>query len=219
MLARLLFAISGAALLLQATACSNYVLITIRGTTEPQGPSAEFVGMIASTLNAVPGGAEYDLVYPASWDFSSPGTGITNLLSFISTAVASCPQQKYALLGYSQGAMVAGFALANITPGSPAYNAIKGVLLVGNPGHKPNRIQDFDETGGRATQSYTGALNWAGAGIPDSWYAKPLLDICHTQDFVCANNQQGANGFAHGLYGVTPSVQQQGANFLTSLFK
>lgn len=44
------------------------VIISTRGTTEAQGPSAGFISLIRQTLAAVPGGIEYDTVYPAAAD-------------------------------------------------------------------------------------------------------------------------------------------------------
>jgi hypothetical protein len=47
------------------------VIISTRGTTEAQGPSAGFITMISRTLATVSGGTEYDTVYPAAWDQNS----------------------------------------------------------------------------------------------------------------------------------------------------
>lgn len=42
----------------ERASCSSYTLISTRGTTELQGPSAGFRTMISQTLAAIPGGKE-----------------------------------------------------------------------------------------------------------------------------------------------------------------
>ena len=44
----------------------HIVIISTRGTSEAEGPSAGFITMIANTLAKLPGGVEYDVVYPAA---------------------------------------------------------------------------------------------------------------------------------------------------------
>jgi hypothetical protein len=61
------------------TKLASTVIISTRGTGEPQGPSSGFRTMIRNTLAAVPGGIEYDTVYPA--DFSQISTAGTNDVS------------------------------------------------------------------------------------------------------------------------------------------
>ena len=76
--------------------------------------------MISNTLSQLPGGIEYDTVYPANLlqdiqpaiaDVSSPTSSILlrlfmallQITSYINNGLVNCPLQKYALLGYSQG--------------------------------------------------------------------------------------------------------------------
>ncbi|KAL2066869.1 hypothetical protein VTL71DRAFT_1293 [Oculimacula yallundae] len=202
--------------------CHNYVIIFTRGTNEPQSPSAQFVGMISQTLSAVPGGIEYDTVYPAGSDTQSQGAA--NIINYINAGLVDCPTQKYALLGYSQGAGSTAEALNHFNNTSSAgFVAIRAALVIGNPVHVPNQPANFDQNGGRATYGATGSLTPFAyyIKISPAWYAKTKVrDICYVDDIVCnglmfsAIQNGGAN---HVLYGSTASVQSQGSNFLIPL--
>lgn len=203
-------------------ACYKYVIISTRGTNEPQGPSAGFVGMISQTLTAIPGGIEYDTVYLAGSDTQSQGAA--DIIQYINNGLIACPEQKYALLGYSQGATSTAEALNFFNDTSSAgFNAIRAALVIGNPTHVPNQPANFDQNGGRATYGNTGAL--AGfsryAKIAPVWYATTKVhDICYVDDLVCCGLTVSATlnlGANHVLYGSTPSVQSQGADFLIPL--
>ncbi|KAG4443429.1 hypothetical protein IFR05_001108 [Cadophora sp. M221] len=202
--------------------CHKYVIISTRGTNEPQGPSAGFVGMIDQTLSAVPGGIEYDTVYPAGDDTQSQGAA--DIINYINSGLIPCPDQKYALLGYSQGATATAEALNHFNDTSSAgFQAISAALVIGNPTHVPNQAANFDQNGGRATFGATGALTPFPryTKISPAWYATTKLrDICYENDAVCVGLTLSAivNLFAnHLLYGSTPSVQSQGSAFLISL--
>jgi type IV secretory pathway VirJ component len=55
---------------------------------------------------AVPGATGYVVRYPASWEDASPAKGVNDVLRYFSTQPKACPQQKYVIGGYSQGAVV-----------------------------------------------------------------------------------------------------------------
>lgn len=86
-------------------ACNDYLLIDTRGTGEPQGESIGFRGMISDVLATLPNGARYDTVYPAAPDVTQQTTliGSSDIENVIQQGLQTCPQQQYALLGYSQG--------------------------------------------------------------------------------------------------------------------
>ncbi|KAL5314159.1 hypothetical protein ACEPPN_018583 [Leptodophora sp. 'Broadleaf-Isolate-01'] len=202
--------------------CHKYVIISTRGTNEPQGPSSGFVGMIDQTLSAVPGGIEYDTVYPAGDDTQSQGAA--DIINYINAGLIACSGQKYALLGYSQGATATAEALNHFNDTSSAgLQAIRAALVIGNPTRVPNQPANFDQNGGRATFGATGVLTTIPryTKISPAWYATTKLrDICYENDAVCAGLTLSAivNLFAnHLLYGSTPSVQSQGSALLTPL--
>lgn len=206
------------------TTCHDYVLISSRGTTEPQGPSVGFVGMIATTLAAVPHGVEYDTVYIADNNLTHTAAGITDVVDYITAGLAACPDQKYALLGYSRGATINNYALYSFAnPASAAYKAIVAVLAIGNPGHVPGASANVDQYGGTTTKWYPGWFYLGGTGaIPPQFYLdKKVIDICFQGDTVCEVPPGTVGGVSqpHLLYGFTPSVQEEGAKFLIKKLK
>jgi len=196
-------------------ACLDFILISTRGTGEPQGPSEGFITMIANVLAAIPNGQEQDTVYPADIEQdSAPGTA--DIISRIQNNTASCPDIQFALLGYSQGATATVDALKQLgDPTSGTNNNIKAVFLIGDPEHEPGKQSNVDQNGGNTTDNATGIEGHvAGAGIPDAWDSSGrVLDVCFQGDGVCS-------GFAiteqHLLYGTTASVQNLGTSFLES---
>ena len=101
-------------------ACHDYVLINSRGTGEPQGESIGFKEMISEVLATLPNGVRYDTVYPAAPDLTQQTTfiGSSDIENEIQQGLQACPEQKYALLGYSQGMSCpsgCGLCLTNAT--------------------------------------------------------------------------------------------------------
>lgn len=203
----------------RAASCYNYVLISTRGTFEAQGPCPSLAGMINQTLTNVPGGVEYDTVYPAA-DNGTEVEGAENIRSYIEAGLQSCPCQKYALLGYSQGATASAIAMNyfNDTT-SAAYNAIRAVVLIGDPVKKANEIANVDENGGDSTRSTDGVYYELqnNETISAPWYSSgKLLDICYSGDLVCNGLVFGASFIPHLLYQYSSSVQNEGARWLES---
>ncbi|KAL5444752.1 hypothetical protein PMIN07_003307 [Paraphaeosphaeria minitans] len=201
--------------------CHDYVIISIRGTYEPQGRSISFTTMINQTFAALPGGIEYDTVYPAAAN-QTAYLGANDVTRFLNNGLQECPRQRYAILGYSQGASATMLTLNNITDtSSAAYKAIKAVLVTGNPYHVPNASANVDENGGDVSKKYPGTLynanNASSRGIPQTYYdSEALLDICHRDDSVCAPAAPNASFIpGHLRYG-DANVQDLGAKFLIS---
>ncbi|OAF99265.1 alpha/beta-hydrolase [Paraphaeosphaeria sporulosa] len=216
------FTVTPAVSAAQAT-CHDYVIISIRGTYEPQGRSIAFTTMINQTFAAIPGGIEYDAVYPAAAD-QTAYLGADDVTRFLDNGLQECPRQQYAILGYSQGASATMLTLNNITDtSSAAYKAIKAVLVTGNPYHVPNASANVDENGGDASKNYPGALYNANSassrGIPQTYYdSGALLDICHQDDSVCAPKAPNASFIPGHLHYGDQNVQDLGAKFLISRF-
>ena len=199
------------------TDCHPYILINTRGTLEPQGESAGFHTMIASILHSVPGGVSYNTSYPADLTQHTTQVGSEDIISLIEAGINNCPEQKYALLGYSQGATVTDEVLQHFAPWSPEGQKIKGVVLIGNPYHLPNKLGNVDEKCGFSTVGASGiGLGSEPYEIPDEWYASgKVRDICFTADQVC-NGVNVGNIFSgsHLKYGSEESVQSCGASFV-----
>ncbi|GAC94028.1 cutinase [Pseudozyma hubeiensis SY62] len=190
-------------------ACSSYVIIDTRGTGEFQGPSAGFRTMNSRILLSVPGGSEYDTVYPA--DFTQISTlGTMNIVAKVKNTLASNPDACFILEGYSQGAAATVAALPQLT--GSAFDAVKAVILIGNPDHKPNLACNVDNNGGKSTAGFSGISALLSPGIPSNWVDKSL-DICILGDGVCASQTGFGITFQHLLYPTDSNVQSMGANF------
>ena len=174
--------------------------------------------MIKLTLGTMKNGIEHDIVYPASPQFAtSTIAGATAGTKYINDGIAACPNQTYAILGYSQGAAATIIGTAKFTPDTAAYDAIKGILVIGNPGHKPFQATNVDENGGLLTDGYFGSAYDGGVRFPDFWYqSTKLLDICHTGDSVCAPDYVNSSFNQHLMYGSSIGLQTRGTVFLRS---
>lgn len=57
-----------------------------------------------------------------------------------------------------------------------SFNAVKGVVLLGDPEHKAGLASNVDQTGGTSTLNVNGIEAGEGS-IPSTWVSK-TLDIC-----------------------------------------
>jgi len=88
--------------------CSKFEIIVARGTSEP-GPFGSIVGdpLVRAVDKAVPGSRGYACQYPATTDLKhSAGLGMDDVINRLNTQAKACPEQHFALVGYSQGAGV-----------------------------------------------------------------------------------------------------------------
>ncbi|KAL2838443.1 cutinase [Aspergillus pseudoustus] len=202
--------------------CYDYVLIDARGTFELQGPSLGFGGMIKQTKAALPNGNVHDVIYPAAPDLTQLTTlvGRNDILSKLRTRSQHCPNQTYALLGYSQGATVVLEALKSIK-GTSVEALVKAVLLIGNPTQVPNQVSTVDEDGGSSTRGSSGSLLFINGevGLSQEWVdSGNALNICVRGDPVCngLDITSLATWVIHLSYPLSAKVQDLGAEFLIS---
>jgi hypothetical protein len=80
--------------------------ILARATTESAGYGVVCGPLLTATQKLVPGTTGYAVKYPADFSKSSPDVGVADTINHINERAAACPEQKYALSGYSQGAVV-----------------------------------------------------------------------------------------------------------------
>lgn len=213
--AALIVSSSTAAVIEARDDCHAYVIVSARGTTEKQGPSLAFKGMIATTLNNVKGGIEYDVVYPASLADNSTSIGVHDVEDYIHNGLQACPNQKYALLGYSQGAGVILTAVKKLT-GTPAEDAIKALLFAGNPYQVANQPTTVNTTGGDSTRAAHGDLLFLNPsiGLSQHWVnSGKALNICADGDDVCTDGGPGL-GNGHIAYFFSSTAQKEGAQHL-----
>ncbi|KAK2601861.1 hypothetical protein QQS21_004547 [Conoideocrella luteorostrata] len=204
-----------------ANACHDYVLVSARGTYEPQGPSVGFQDAVNNTLRSIQNGIEYDVVYPAAEDQQGTDIGAKDVLNFIQQGNQACPQQKYVLLGYSQGATVCLMALKQLAS-QPAADTIDAIALIGNPYQQKDKCYTLDQNGGPSTRGRDGVLTSQDPTLGDLtvWDDKEkVLNVCYTGDLVCNGISNDTNFENHLQYGFSPPVQSLLSRFLAAKIK
>jgi cutinase len=173
-----------------ATPCSDVEVVFGRGTNEPPGLGSvggPFVDELRARVapRSVDGAA---VDYPASNDFHfSVPAGIDAARALIESTVASCPNSKIVLGGYSQGAAIIEGATNAVSPQVAAH--VVATALFGTP-----------RTG------FSGAL--AGAPLPvlAPQFVASAIDQCNEGDPICWEG--GVDMGAHLSYVQSGKVAQ-----------
>ncbi|TID22001.1 carbohydrate esterase family 5 protein [Venturia nashicola] len=193
--------------------CSKYELIIARGTGEP-GPFGAVTGdpLVAAVTAAIPDSRGYAAQYPANFNFSySPSMGVDDIITRLNTQNSACPDQKFALVGYSQGAgVIHGVfgptgpikpGLANPRPvlDTSVIPKVLAVVLFGDPGFK-------------------GTVGPTGTTVPKlpSAVQEILIENCAPGDPVC--DPKGSERKKHLAYIGAP-YQAESAAFVIAAFK
>ncbi|MFI6038551.1 cutinase family protein [Streptomyces sp. NPDC051315] len=171
-----------------AAPCTDIEVVAARGTLEP-GTLGFIVGdPVYSALQRKLTGkslSSYKVNYPADLSLTSAAQGNADLVNHVRSQAAACPNQRFVLVGYSQGANVVdnsiGISSAGAVVGSPIVATIPAaleprvaaVLLFGNP------IRALGK-------SVTGT------------YQSRTLDICADGDPICERG--GGDTLAHLSY-------------------
>jgi len=122
--------------------CTDLEIIFARGTTEVQGLGIVGSPLVKGVTQLVPSTAGYAVVYPADEDFvGGPKTGASDAENRIKTRAAACPNMKFALGGYSQGAMV----VHGITLSDDLKSKIASVVVFGDPYRLLNEAFPIDD--------------------------------------------------------------------------
>jgi cutinase len=182
----------------RAESCPDVQVVFARGTNEPAGPGRVGQAFVDSLRPLVAGKsvALYAVDYPASYDFMRAVDGANDARHFVESTVASCPQTKLVLGGYSQGAAVvdlitvpgqATFGYGDPLPTDIADH-VAAVAVFGNPS---NRV------GGPIT-----ALS--------PLFGLKAIDLCNGADPVCSPGNDAA---AHRVY-VESGMATQAAQFV-----
>lgn len=116
-------------------------VLDARGTAEPQGVSTMFSNLVGRLLANQTDGLSQPVEYPAGPDQNTT-SGQAYLLNAINTGVKACPEQKYVVLGYSQGASLVLEASKKLS--KDAVEAVKAIVLVGNPYRFPGKQSNVD---------------------------------------------------------------------------
>lgn len=199
--------------------CDPYLVVTARGTGEPS--SGQLLSPVARTISkARPGSVEVlDLDYPADTDVNEGGTiGTRTLIDILNVQADSCPDQRFVLLGYSQGALVVGDALADAearmvgstvgTVSEEALTRVLAVVLYGDPrfvGDEKYNVGTYDPEVDGLLPRPEGALTAV---------STKLRDYCVEGDFICQSSLD-FNEEPHIEY-YSNGMQGEGAAFVIS---
>ncbi|CAD0092343.1 unnamed protein product [Aureobasidium vineae] len=190
---------------IRQASCPSY------STGEPQGPSAGFQTMNTNVLAQKPGGRVYSTIYPADV-FGITTGGTQDIINHIHATLASNPAECFILQGYSQGATAVVKTLPQLT--GPAFDAVKAVLLIGNPFHKAGLECNVDSNGGTLTKDVNGVYEplHPGLSVPSNWVSK-TKDVCAFGDFVCDTRDGPLIAAQHLSYPFNPATQDMGTAF------
>ena len=159
-----------------AAPCPDIEVTFARGTAEAPGVGAVGQEFIDSLRSQVGGRslAVYPVNYPATEDWPpSASAGAGDASAHVLSMVATCPNTKLVLGGYSQGAMVidlvtiARMSMAGYTAATLPANAadhVAAVAVFGNP-----------------TDKYLGGP----VSEISPWYGHKAIDLCAPGDPVC----------------------------------
>jgi len=118
-----------------AGGCSTLEVVVARGTSEP-GTYGLIVGdpFVSAVKRAVPGATGHNINYPADFTAASPDKGAEVVVQYFNTKPKQCPNQKYVIVGYSQGCVVQRRAMVKLD--AATLNKIIAVVTFGDPGLK-----------------------------------------------------------------------------------
>lgn len=178
--------------------CSDFEVLVARGTSEPNfaqgGKFGVVVGdpVIGNLTKVFPTARGYPVQYPADSNVV-PGirAGVNDVIKRLTTQDTACPNQKFALIGYSQGAAL----MHNAAPKIPAAIQQKVVALV--------MFGDPELRNGPKGMKFPPVLEGR------------LLENCAEGDMVC---DKGSCFFPHLNYIRQPWVDKT-VNFLVAAFK
>jgi cutinase len=177
-----------------ADPCSDVAVVFARGTH--QEPGLGNVGQaFVDSLTSQVGGRSVDVYavnYPANDDYhGSSSAGSADASTHIQGTVASCPNTKIVLGGYSQGATV--IDLASTAMPAPLADHVAAVALFGEP-----------------TSGFSSAL-YGGQPLPtiSPLYGGKTISLCAPDDPICS---AGGNIMAHVSY-IQSGMTAQAATF------
>ncbi|KAI0536231.1 cutinase [Xylaria digitata] len=188
----------------EAGACSRFKILDARGTQERQG----------TTLQKLLGGISLPVEYPAGVDQNT------------ASGLRDCPDQEYALFGYSQGATLMLRALNRLN--CEALDAVSSVTLFGNPYRLPGKPSSVNGNGQPGNNATVGLfVNSAIANnqtIPQLSrsldQSGKVLDYCLEGDGVCVPNPACSCQLpaGHLSYGLVASVHDTVVEHVVSRF-
>jgi cutinase len=177
-----------------ADPCSDVAVVFARGTHQEPGLGNIGQAFVDSLTSQVGGRSvgSYAVNYPANDDYhNSANAGSNDASAHIQDTVASCPNSKIVLGGYSQGSTVIDLA-TNAMPASVADH-VAAVALFGEP------------------SSGFSSMLWGGQPLPtiNPLYGGKTISLCAPDDPICSG---GGNIIAHVSY-IDAGMTNQAATF------
>ncbi|KAF3903476.1 Cutinase [Dactylellina cionopaga] len=173
--------------------CSALEILVARGTSEP-GKFGIIVGdnLVGNVTAILPGARGYPVQYPASIDVISGGLqGRVDIVNRLISQSLRCPSQKFALVGYSQGASLMHQAVGEVP--ISLYPKILALCMFGDPNLR------------------LGAL---GDRFPLALRSK-VLQSCAKGDLVC---DTGSCEYWHLSY-IRPEWINRATNFIVNAYR
>ena len=171
-----------------AAPCTDINVVSARGTSEP-GTLGIIVGdSVYSALRSRITGrslSAYAVNYPADVSVGSASRGNADLVDHVTRQAASCPNQRFILVGYSQGANVVDNSIGISSQGA----AVGGPIVARIPASVEPRVA--------AILLFGNPIRAIGKRVTGT-YASRALDLCALGDPVCGN---GIDVLAHLTYG------------------
>jgi pimeloyl-ACP methyl ester carboxylesterase len=140
----------------------------------------------------------HNVAYPAGMAANSKTEGVAKTLSHVQAQAAACPNQKFVLVGYSQGADVMHNAAAKLP--EALHPRVIAVVMFGDPGNM-----------GPTAKSPLGGT----VPVFPKVLANRLMENCAKGDPVCGG---GSNILAHLTYG-TGAYMGESAKFIQKQFQ
>ena len=197
-----------------AQPCPDVEVVFARGTGEPPGVGGVGQAFVdAVRAQAAPRTVgEYAVQYPASGNFfdqagiaSTVVEGIRDEMNHVQDMAANCPDTKLILGGFSQGAVVSGFATSAEVP--------FGVDSASVP--QPMRPEVADHVVavvlfGMPSADFLRQFGAPAVTVGEPYVAK-TLEVCDPGDSICSGVPGGGPNIAHGLYAINGSVNEGAA--------
>jgi cutinase len=171
-----------------ATSCAEVDVVVARGTGEP-GRLGVIVGdpVFAALRRAFAGRtlSNHAVDYPASLAPGSASIGNRELVDHVTAQAAACPEQRFILVGYSQGANVVDNSIGVSSAGA----SVGGRIVAEIPAEIEPRVG--------AVLLFGNPIRAAGRRVTGEFQDR-TLDICASGDPVCGG---GFRFSAHLSYG------------------
>jgi cutinase len=212
-------------------ACPDVDVVFARGTGEQAGLASVGHPFVDALGAGLPGKTVmyYAVNFEAHWAQASTVAGANDMENHVTTVAAQCPNTKFVLGGYSQGAAVVDVTLGLGPVLGPAYAAAGliwppalgyttglGTLIAAQPGLP-------DSLAGRiaAVVTWGNPIHWANQSIAtaSSVYGQMSDDFCNGQDPVCANGTAFPDPLATHRQYASNGDAQKGAQFAADKVK